>query len=259
MMASIALIALPAIALAQDERDPTQRARELFQQGLERADQERWSEAVELFREARGLVERPSIVFNLGVALVRLGRAVEARQVFERFIEIADARREARDIAAARRHLNELASVVATLELHVDPPNAIVEVDGAIADGDGATREIAIDPGSRRVVVHFEGYEPERFEIAMSPGARELREVTLEVIPPPMPFPPEPAPSDPSPAPQDGGGIEGEAWLWILIGGVVLAGVGLGLGFGVQWTDPVEGYDGTTGWSVPALVEMRFE
>ena len=158
-------------------------ARALFERGLAAADAERWAEAVELFRHARDLVERPSIVFNLGQALMRLGRATEAQTALERFVAIADASADRADIAVAERLLSELALAQGTLELSVEPADAVIELDGALLEGAGAERVITLDPGRHRIAVTAPGHRPDRFEVSVIAGSRERRSALLERLP----------------------------------------------------------------------------
>jgi len=192
MLRAIALVLLflvgltSASARAQDA-SPSQaslaEARSLFERGLAAADAERWGEAVELFRRARDVVERPSIVFNLGQALMRLGQASEARTALERFIAIADAQADRADVAVAQRLLGELGTAQGTLELAVEPADAIVEVDGATNEGSGSERTLVLDPGRHRLSVSAPGYRPDRFEVSVLAGSRERRSTILERLP----------------------------------------------------------------------------
>jgi hypothetical protein len=158
-------------------------ARSLFERGLAASDAERWGEAVELFRRAREIVERPSIVFNLGQALVRLGRSSEARAAPDRFVAITDPRADQADIAVAQRLLAELAAAQGTLELSVEPAEAVVELDGAPLKGSGAERTITLDPGRHRIAVSAPSHRPDRFEVSVIAGSRERRSALLERLP----------------------------------------------------------------------------
>ncbi len=158
-------------------------ARSLFERGLAAADAERWGEAVELFRRARDVVERPSIVFNLGQALMRLGQATEARAALERFIAIADPQADRADVAIAQRLLGELGTAQGTLELAIEPADAVVEVDGATVEGTGSERTLTLDPGRHRLSVSAPGYRPDRFEVSVLAGSRERRSTLLERLP----------------------------------------------------------------------------
>jgi hypothetical protein len=176
---------LAAHARAQDAPpDPNvEQARTLFEQGLARADEQRWGEAVEYFRAALELVDRPSIVFNLGVALFRNGQTREAETVLNRFLSRADPIEDGADVAAARRFLGEIRNSYATLVLRVSPASAHVEIDGEPSEGEGATREIEVDPGTHRIVVRADGYYTSRFRMSVLPAGRTERAVELARAP----------------------------------------------------------------------------
>jgi hypothetical protein len=183
----VSAVAAPISASAQEAATPSTEqlaeARGLFERGLAAADAERWAEAVELFRRAREIVERPSIVFNLGQALVRLGRSSEARAALDRFVAIADARVDQADIAVAQRLLSELAAAQGTLELSIEPADAVIELDGEPLDGSGPERVITLDPGRHRIAVTAPGHRPDRFEVSVIAGSRERRSALLERLP----------------------------------------------------------------------------
>ena len=158
----------------------TAEARRLFEEGIDRADQERWGEAVELFRRSRAIVERPSTVFNLGNALFRLARYQDAVRAFEDFLRIAEAsdadgRRSAQQLMeTARRSLGRLV-------LTLSPGEAEVRIDGQVVDGSGATREITIDPGEHTLAVRAPGRREATSRVSVLPGARVEQRVELAV------------------------------------------------------------------------------
>lgn len=181
------LLVAPVVARAQAEKEVAAaslaEARTLFERGLAAADAERWAEAVELFRRARDIVERPSIVFNLGQALMRLGQSTEARAALERFVAIADARADRADIETAQRLLSELSLSQGTLDLSLEPADAIVELDGRELEGTGAERTLTLDPGRHRLAITAPGHRADRFEISVIAGSHERRSAILERLP----------------------------------------------------------------------------
>lgn len=171
-------LAAPAPVRAQDEAALAE-ARSLFSEGLTRADEQRWGEAVEYFRRALTIVERPSIVFNLGVALFRLGRTLEATETLQHYLEIAEAIDDAAGIGEARAYLAEIEGAIGVLILHVSPASAELEVDGVLVAGEGAERTLRLDPGAHRVILSAERREDTEFEVSVLPGARAERTITL--------------------------------------------------------------------------------
>src|SRR5690349_20986756 len=73
---------VPVSASAQPSADPAE-ARRLFDAGRAHADAERWPDAVTAFEASRALLERPSTLFNLASALVRVGRSIDALETLD--------------------------------------------------------------------------------------------------------------------------------------------------------------------------------
>ena len=212
-------------------------ARELFLRGVELSEQERWGEALELFRRSRAITDRPSTTFNIAVALLRLGRPTEGLTALRDYLRIAGPEDEAR--RAEAQELLELAlSSVAELTLEVEPPFAEVRVDGALQAGDTRERVLTLDPGAHTVRVSAERHEPEAFEVSLLTAERASRHVTLQRLPDPIVRPVTPEPP-PEPA------LLEQPWLWIVAGVIVVgAGVGIGVALASGTEDP---YPGTTG------------
>jgi tetratricopeptide (TPR) repeat protein len=115
LMALLLWMVPPAYA----EESDVERAKILFREGYELAVQEKWDEALEKLQASRALVERPSTVFNIGTALLRLDRAEEAITAFERFLELAAADDPAREEASVL--LSQAREKAAAVELPPPP------------------------------------------------------------------------------------------------------------------------------------------
>ena len=101
--ASTAARAQPAPAAASaPSAAQTREARELFEMGISHADAERWGEAVQFFQRSYAAVPRPSTQINLGNALVRAGRAVEAEEVLGAVLAASTGRADAARAAPRR-------------------------------------------------------------------------------------------------------------------------------------------------------------
>lgn len=164
---------------------PGERARELWQRGIDLAAEERWGEALEYFRRSRELMERPSTVLNIAACLERLGRLNEAVDAFQTFLRISDPEAEAAFRAGAEQTLERVRQRISHLELSLDPADATVAVDGSPTEGDTSPRYLSLDPGGRNIRVSHDGYAETSFRVALLPGARESRDVTLEPLPEP--------------------------------------------------------------------------
>jgi hypothetical protein len=220
----------PEGAAASDE------ARALFEQGIAFSEEERWGEAVEYFRRSRQLVERPSTVFNMAVALLRLGRPTDALDALRDYLRIAGPEEEERR-AEARRMLELALSSTAELRLFVAPAGAEVRVDGARTAGDGPERVITLDPGTHTLHVSASGHTAHTSEVSLLTGERATRSIDLE---------PVVQPADPIvPPPIETRSVFEEPWLWVVAAVIVVgAGVGIGIALGSGTADP---YPGTTG------------
>jgi len=189
-MLALGFAAAPALAFAQPTAAPAapaahptaQRdARALFEQGRAHAAAERWVEALEAFQASLAQTERPSTLFNIAAALVRLGRAREALAALDRFDALSDPRRDAtlRADATALRRTAE--GSLRHITLRVTPPGARVEVDGREVDPAlaGAVRTLTLDGGAHTFSISHAGWATERFEL---PQGEDAREVTLRPL-----------------------------------------------------------------------------
>lgn len=248
VVASVAPASAQTPAAATPAQGTLDDARRYFEQGLAMSDQERWGEAVEFLRRSLAIVERPSTLYNIGVAYLRVGKPTSARTSLERFLAVSDARQERARRAEATRLVAEANRAIARLTLAVDPPNARVLVDGNAVD---RSQPVALDPGSHVVVVEGDGYERQSVEVSLLPGENLERRVVLaqtaapaadpavaaappvdaptpasvaeasspapETTAPPSPFAPPPDRDDSQP-------FWKNAILWTVVGGVLVAG-----------------------------------
>lgn len=175
---------MPQVAAAQDLAE----AQRLFERGVELADADRWGESAEYFRRARAIVERPSIVCNLGIALHHLGEATDATEALLRCRALADAdpRWGAANAALVERaghFLDELSPAVVHLRVTVEPADVVLEIDGEVVPGDGRERVLELDPGRHVLTARTEGYVAHREEISLLSGTDEERALRLEPLP----------------------------------------------------------------------------
>jgi tetratricopeptide (TPR) repeat protein len=95
VLASVLLAALCFGTVSRTSRaraqaaDATQ-AREAFERGVEASREQRWQAARLEFQHSRALVVKPSTLFNLAVASLKLGRASEALEALAAFVLIAN-------------------------------------------------------------------------------------------------------------------------------------------------------------------------
>lgn len=157
-------------------------ARALFEQGVRAAEQERWADALELFRRSRAIVQRPSVLYNEAQMLVRLSRFVEAQTAlddYQRAVRGTTEPAERERLARAEQLEREVRTRVATLVLRVTPDTATVEVDGHPREGSGAVRTLVLDPGRHAITLRAEGCDPRSLNYSLLSGARAEERISL--------------------------------------------------------------------------------
>lgn len=204
-------------------------ARDLFQEGLAAAHDERWEEARAAFERSLAIVERPSTLLNLAGAQAQTGRVVEAAATYRRFLEIATAREE-RHRPGAESALREVEARIAhvTVEAEGADRDDRAELDGAAI---GLGEPIAIDPGAHEAVVLRGDEVIGRRSFSVAGG--ETTTVSLALRAPRSDD--DAALPDPTPAPG-----EDLTWVWVGvgIGAAVVVGVAIGVGVAVGTSGP---------------------
>ncbi len=230
--------AAPPDGAATDPVDSVAEAQALFRRGLELGAENRWADALEHFRRSYARVPRPSTLFNIGVALGRLGRFVEAIAVFDELFAGAEPPPPAAQAEAERLRAEAVASL-AELSLDLEPPSAALFVDGAARAGEGSPRSVPLDPGRHVLRATADAYLEGVLEVSVVAGERPSGRLALERILAPEILPVVPPPGRP---------IFEEPAFWIVGGVIVVAlGVGIGLGVGLGTASPAPQYGGTTG------------
>lgn len=236
------ILATPSVARAQDVPPPTDEsaaleARTLFEDGVRMSREERWAEALDRFRRSRALVPRPSTLFNIAIALDRLGRARESIAAIDEYLASSDPARDEGDRGEAMRLRVEAQARLAHLTVTVAAADATVELDGAPLD---PGIEQLVDPGDHVLVATAPGHRTTRVPLALAPGAHVERVLELAPIVATTSTPEEPA---------RGTSLLEDPVFWAIAGGVVAVGLGVGIGVGVATSGPSQPYGGTTGLS----------
>lgn len=188
LLLAFAVLAGGASATAQTaapDSAAVERARRTFERGVLLAQQERWSQALEEFRQSRQHADRPRTAFNVGLALQHLERYREARAALRECIAMPGVVAEADLVADANALEAQVGRSLARLRLVVAPPDAEVRVNSQVVDDDlrEPVRELDIDPGRQEVEVSAPGLAAQRFTVALRAGEALQRRVDLAVIP----------------------------------------------------------------------------
>jgi tetratricopeptide (TPR) repeat protein len=102
-----------------------QRARELFDEGVRLANEQRFESARAVFRSAYELQPHPSVLYNIAQCEVRLGDTSSAIATLERFLETGGREIRAEQRLAVQKQLDELrASLPAEQPASETPPTA---------------------------------------------------------------------------------------------------------------------------------------
>lgn len=164
------------------DEDATQRARDLFAEGIELIEQESFAEAAGKFEAALALRDAPAVRYNLALCYYQLGRYVEAEPLIDGLLADEETPADVREqVTNVRRGLDERAG-----KLVVEVTGAgggEVAVDGHSVDAARIGRPMAASPGEHVVTLSRDGAEVARESVTVSQG-EEVR-VTLTVAPTP--------------------------------------------------------------------------
>lgn len=191
----VAFVLFPAIAWAQqpqaqpqptpaqqtppDSGDQAAVVRALFEEGVGFSDRGAWAPAADRFRRALALRNMPVIAHNLGVALARMGRVVEASEVLRGVTRDPTASAQVRQ--AAQLELDQALPRMGRLTVVVEgePEGAVVTLDGRPLQA--ALFDVArpIDPGRHVVRATRGDEEVAREEVTIAEGRSES--ITIDV------------------------------------------------------------------------------
>lgn len=123
-----------------------------------------------------------NVVFNLGITLQELDRPEEAFNAFSEYLRAFELSPE--DRAAGEQRLEALRPRVAVVRVQSTPPGAEVRVDRRDLPPRGETPlEIAVAPGTRRLILTRDGYQEARAEATVAVGSRADVSATLTPAP----------------------------------------------------------------------------
>jgi len=175
LAASLALLASPSHA--QAPAPATEEARAQFVIGADLVKDAKWSEALAAFERSFALVEHPVTLFDIGACERALGSYARARRTLMRARELDAAGTRGKLPSSARADIDaflaEIAAILVTVDVHLEPPSATIAVDGrpldATTDGEPPTLTAGLaSPGPGRAPPRGD------FRLELDPGAHVL-------------------------------------------------------------------------------------
>lgn len=188
----------------------------------------KFSDAAKEFEEAYRLTTRPELLYNMGKSYDGAGDMRGALSVYRRFLETV---KESPDRPFVERRVEELAVLIARVEIHASVQGAAVFFDG---DRIGTTplpqARFEVNPGPHSVEVSAEGYSTFRKQLTLERAqatridanlvslVKVIRVDTREHVP-----------------------VYKRWYLWAAVGVVVVAGVVTGTVLGVRAANELHG------------------
>jgi hypothetical protein len=236
-MGPVAILVLATVAQASavgtNAQDRT-RAQALLGEGVTLYERGNYSAALEKFNSAYAAYPSSKIFFNIGQAKRLLGRPLEAREAYQRFLDEAPgASRE--DRADAQDWLGRLQSTLVQISVACQIDGADVSIDGIAIGKSPLVRPVWAIPGHHQVTAVKSGECPMLENIEVPAGT----EAKVELRPLHGPLVTLAAGVEVSAAPKvepaRSGWWLGRKWTWVAAGStVVLAGAAAAVGYSMQ-------------------------
>jgi len=200
---------------------PDDAAQSAFLRGKEHGKAGRWLEAVAAFEEAYRLRPAWDIAGNLGIAELELGRFVPAARHLEEARRNFPGGGEPAKRALMDDTYKEALAKVGRLAIKASVGRASISVDDEVVGEAPLGRPIFVSPGTHRVAAVLDGVTATKSVDVAAGGEAEVL-LVLEAAPSSGPVTPPP------PGDEDEEGRP--LWPGLVLGGIGLAGVGVGVG-----------------------------
>lgn len=178
--AALALVLAAGLAApALPRADDVALARARFKAGADLYKARRYREAIDAFEAAYRLKPHGAIHFNVAQCREKLEEWPGALRSYQDYLrEVPDARDRAAVRAAIGRLEARLAAAgVQALLVYSDPPGAALAIDGRSR---GKTPvHIALPPGTYRIALALEGYEPDEQDVELTAAGSRVVDVVL--------------------------------------------------------------------------------
>ncbi|WP_437915441.1 PEGA domain-containing protein [Sorangium sp. So ce302] len=171
-------------AEAQESDALTDRARQLFEDGVKAANAGKWADAHAAFLAAWGLKPHYQIASNLGVACLRVGKPRDAAEYLTRYLREAPATK-VQERQRAEASLQEARAQVAAVTVRVAPGGAEVTVNGASVGRAPLADPVFLDPGRHDVSAKLDGYVLQTRSVEATAGGTEAVVLDLQRTPAP--------------------------------------------------------------------------
>jgi hypothetical protein len=159
-----------------------ERAKDHFNRGIECVEKQDYQEAVVEFQNAYQIMPHYSVLYNLGMAYVAIGRPSEAIDALTRYLSdggaaIPTPRRD--DVAL---EIKRQSARIAYLTVRVEPDGATVRVDDRELGKSPITEPIRLGIGNHTVAVSREGYQNSTVNITLVGEEKKNAQVVLKPI-----------------------------------------------------------------------------
>lgn len=184
-----------ATAAGAEPDKPSQRVKEHFAAGLAHVDDPMGPKYEEAYREFHAAFDESHsyrIAANIALCAFYLERDAEALEMYALYLSKAtdkDLPKKRRE--QIERDVQSLRVGLVHLSLQITPANAKLVDERFASDGkkvvnrypiDGGLAKFGIHPGTHRLTIVADGYEPQTWEIDAQPGSSHDREVHLESV-----------------------------------------------------------------------------
>jgi hypothetical protein len=222
----------PAVAQTEPDAnaDQAKQAAAKYKDGLKFFEDQKFTEALALFREAFAVTKSPNAQLMVGLCLKQLGQPVEAYRELTQVIQEATARNEAKYQKSLETAQTEIAGLEGqvgklTITLPEQPPGLALKLDGETLSVEALAAPVVVKPGEHEIVATADGRAPFTRKLQVDGGATQSVEVKLAEAPSAV-APPPAAPPPPPPPPPSAHGLN------LRTAGFITAGVGV-VAFGV--------------------------
>ncbi len=181
LLLALCLVSVPALAAEPSAQD-RETAKALFDQGKTEMSVGRFAEAREHLQKSLDLVARPSVAFNLAVALRGMGRPKESAQLLRRMLAgsfgALPADRRAEVVQLEHEVRRDIARVVISAS---GAPSIEVRIDGVLVATLTSSHPNALEtnPGERVVTLSARQHDAIERTLVLAPGKSQSLSATL--------------------------------------------------------------------------------